>query len=357
MRLKTLHWILTIIAILMVIYILYKLKYKKRIQIDMNEIPIVEGNSTMDSTITAEVDAVVKQYNEFSNVSSITDKFTDMPLHEYCFKSSYNTARSGDYVSTQMIEAVLKRGCRFLDFEVFYIKDGNLFIPKVAVSADPKYVILDTLNMISLDDALSTVATNAFSGTSPNSNDPIFVNLRIKSHDSNIYSAVAKSIDANLKQVAYDADITKSTNLRDVMRKAVIVVDKTIRPDYKQYAKCEDNVTGCFGLTNYINLESGSEYLNKYHYTDLLNHANTPPLLKDDNIRTTATYMKMAVPDLVGSDINPAFKEFVIKHGCQNVFYQFHIVDQNLKNYEQFFSDKLAGVVPLSVVLPHFAGQ
>jgi len=354
MRLKTLHWILTIIAILLVFYILYKLKYKRCIQIVMNEIPIIEGNT---SAADAEVAALVTKYNEFSNVSSITDKFTNMPLHEYCFKSSYNTARSGDYVSSKMIEAVLKRGCRFLDFEVFYIKDGNLFIPKVAVSSDPNFVILDTLNSISLDEALSTVATNAFSGTSPNSSDPIFVNLRIKSRDSNIYRAVAKSIDANLKQVAYDADINKSTNLRDVMRKAVIVFDKTMQPDYKQYAKCTDTATGCFDLTNYINLESGSEYLNKYHYTDLLNHANTPPLLKDDNIRTTTTHMKMAVPDIIGNDINPAFKEFVIKHGCQNVFYQFHIVDQNLKNYEEFFSDKLAGTVPLSVVLPHFAGQ
>ena len=347
------HFILGIIAILLILYIIYNLKYKRRVMIDMVTTTAIE-NFTVDDDAKKEVDNVVSKYNQFNNMQSIKDKFTNMPLHEYCIKSSYNTARSGEYVSSQMIEAVLKRGCRFLDFEIFYIKEGNLYIPKVAVSSDKNYVLLDTKNSISLDEALTTVATTAFSQTSPNKNDPIFVNLRIKSRDSKIYQAVAKSIDANLKTVAYIGNITADTKLSEIMQKVVIVMDKTIQPDYRQYSECGYGDTSCFNIVNYMNIESGSEYLNLYNYTDLLNHANNMVLLKDDNIRTTATNMKMAVPDRILNKANPSYKEFVIKHGCQNVLYQFHIVDDNLLEYEEFFNDMMGGIVPLSVVLPYF---
>ena len=353
MQLDNFHFTLGIVAILLILYILYKLKYKKRVVIDMVTTTAIE-TFTADSNVKKEVDKVVSKYNQFNNIQSIKEKFANMPLHEYCIKSSYNTARSGDYVSSQMIEAVLKRGCRFLDFEVFYIQEGNLYIPKVAVSSDVNYALLDTKNSLSLDEALATVATNAFSQTSPNNTDPIFVNLRLKSRDSNIYQAVAKSIDANLKTVAYTGNITKETKLSEIMRKIVIIVDKTVQPDYKQYAECKSGETSCFSIKNYMNLESGSEYLNLYHYTDLLNHANTPILLKDDNVRTTATNMKMAVPDRVLNTANPAYKEFIVKHGCQNVLYQFHIVDDNLTAYEEFFNDMMGGIVPMSVVLSYF---
>jgi hypothetical protein len=353
MQLVNFHFTLGIIAIFLILYILYNLKYKKRVVIDMVTSPAIE-NFTVDDDAKKEVDKVVSKYNQFNNMQSIKDKFTNMPLHEYCIKSSYNTARSGDYVSSHMIEAVLKRGCRFLDFEVFYIQEGNLYIPKVAVSSDINYALLDTKNSLSFDEALATVATNAFSQTSPNNNDPIFINLRLKSRDSNIYQAVAKSIDANLKTVAYTGNITADTKLNEIMRKVVIIMDKTVQPEYRQYAECKSGDTSCFSITNYMNLESGSEYLNLYQYTDLLNHANRPVLLKDDNVRTTSANMKMAVPDRILNTANPAFKEFVIKHGCQNVLYQFHIVDDNLIAYEEFFNDMMGGIVPLSVVLPYF---
>ena len=329
--------------------------YKKRSLIH-GVIPQEIENFTLSASGDAntEVDKLVSKYNKFNNIQGIKEKFTNMPLQEYCIKASYNTACSGNYVSVRMIEEVLKRGCRFLDFEVFYIQEGNLYIPKVAVSSDTNFAVIDTKNSIKLDEVLSTVATNSFSQTSPNNTDPVFVNLRIKSRDSNVYQAVAKSIDANLKTIAYAGRITESTKLADIMKKVVIIVDKTINPGYKSYADCKSGSTSCFSINNYANVESGSEYLNLYHYTDLLNHANTPVLLKDDNVRTTAENMKMAIPDKIINKANPAFKEFVIKHGCQTVLYQFQIMDKNLVNYEEFFNDTMGGIIPLSVALPYF---
>ena len=68
-----------------------------------------------------------KNLASVGNIQSISKKYADLPLKEYCIKASYNTACSGNYVSKDMIRHVLSRGCRFLDFEVFYIKHKNNF--------------------------------------------------------------------------------------------------------------------------------------------------------------------------------------------------------------------------------------
>lgn len=353
MMINNFHLTLLIIAIIIMVYLLYNLKYKRRIIMNNLDSKTTEGFAQTD-VATQESTNVVAKYNKFNNIQSIKPKFTNMPLHEYCIKSSYNSACSGDYVSANMVKEVIKRGCRFLDFEVFHIKENNIYKPKVAISSDKSFILLDSKNSILLDKVLSTVATTAFSQNSPNNSDPIFINLRIKSRDSNIYKAVASSIDANLKTIAYDGNITKDTVLKDIMGKVIIIIDKTVEYDYKQYTTCNEGDTSCYDLTKYMNIESGSEYLNLYHYTDLLNHANKPVLLKDDNVRTSAVNMKMAVPDAVLNTANPSFTEFVLKHGCQNVLYQFQIVDTNLKLYEEFFNDMNGGIVPLSTALQYF---
>ena len=346
-----------IIVIVLILHIFYTLKYKQRALIHTIDENTVESFTVPDEAIT-EFDALASKFVEYTTIQGVPDKYTDRPLHEYCIKSSYNSACSGKYVSTAMVKHVLQRGCRFLDFEVFYIKDENLFIPKVAVSSDTNYILLDSKNSIPLDEVLSTITTSAFSQTSPNANDPVFINLRIKSRDTAVYNAVAKSIAATLKSVAYTGDITKDTKLKDIMRKAVVVIDKTIQPDYKEYSTCKTGDANCYDISNFTHLESGSEYLNKYHYTDILNQCNKPVMVKDDNIHTTAENMKMAVPDVITSldnPANPAMKEFIIKHGCQNVFYQYQAVDKNLKQCEKFFNSVKAGIIPLSSTLSYYS--
>ena len=346
------HLFLFIIAIILTIYLLYKLKYKRRIIINDLDSKSLEGFEEPDVAIQ-ESKSVVAKYNRFNNIQGIKSKFTNMKLKEYCIKSSYNSACSGDYVSINMVKEVLKRGCRFLDFEVFHKKENNVYKPMVAVSSDSEYILLDSKNSILLDSVLSTIATNAFSQTSPNKTDPIFINLRIKSKDSNVYKAVAKSIAANLKTVAYGGNITEDTTLQDVMKKVVIIFDKTVEYDYELYTSCDKGDMGCYDLTKYINIESGSEFLNLHHYTDLLNHASINLEIKKDNLSTTVKNWKMAVPDIILNTMNPNVNEFILKHGCQNVLYQFQLVDDNFIAYEEFFNDMNSGIVPLIATLPY----
>ena len=65
MQLDNFHFTLGIVAILLILYILYKLKYKKRVVIDMVTSPAIE-NFTADSNVKKEVDEVVSKYNQFN---------------------------------------------------------------------------------------------------------------------------------------------------------------------------------------------------------------------------------------------------------------------------------------------------
>ena len=79
------HLSLLIISIILIIYLLYNLKYKRRIILNNLDTKTTEGFSkTIEGFEPAEneVKDVVAKYNEFNNLQSISNKYTKMPLHE-----------------------------------------------------------------------------------------------------------------------------------------------------------------------------------------------------------------------------------------------------------------------------------
>lgn len=294
-----------------------------------------------------------KNSPSIGNIQSIQPKIANMPLKEYCIKASYNSAVSGKSVNKNMIKYVLNRGCRFLDFEVFYIKSNDNFVPVVAESSDPEYKKFDTDNHITLESAFSTLISNAFSGNSPNKKDPLFVHLRIKTKDTNCYSSIAKSIDSILKAKLFEGEITKDTKLAEIMGKIVIVVDKTIHRDYKDYAKCKGSDTKCYDLSNYLNIESGSQNINLYNLMQLEQQASSPALIKDDNVSTSSLASKVVLP-VSKSDKNPDMKKMILDYGAQIVAYRYSNIDDNLVDCEVFFNDSRGGVLPLAAAIPYF---
>ena len=283
-------------------------------------------------------------------IENINPAVSDRPLKEYVIKSSYNTALSGNFVSLDMIKYVLKRGCRFLDFEVFY--DGKN--PFVSYSTDATYKTLQTDTSFSLTNVFNTVMGSAFNTDSPNPNDPLFIQLRVKSNNENIYKSVANSVNASLMSKLYPDKITKDTKLKDIMKKVVLVMDKTINVDYTKFTDCSKNDANCHDLKRYINIESGSELMRLARYTDMLERETTPPEVKDDNTSTTVSKITVVEPDLdYRSVANPELSPFVLKYGCQMVLYRFYNKDAELENYEDFFKNFKTAFVPLSRAIPY----
>jgi hypothetical protein len=351
--------ILIACVIIVFTYIIWRL-IKNR-QTALNELEKVRENFDMPSIL-----GIKSQSAELSDkrnnkpVSINNASITYLPLIEYCIKGSYNSAFTGKYVNKDMITYLLSRGCRFLDLEIYYIMDKvtNKYTPQVGYSTDPKFSLLGSENSILLDTVFTTIITNAFAALSansgsPNNKDPIFINLRIKSTNNDVYDAVAKSIDNALKPKLYSGSVTNQTALNDVMGQIVIIMDKTINMDYAEFTGCGDNSQ--YDLTKYINMESGSETLNIVTYLQQSNQCVMPINILDNNFNTDVKRMKLAYPDLVPlTKTNPIIREFITQYGCQIVPNQFYYNDDNLEQYEKLFNEVQSAFIPLSIVLRYY---
>ena len=337
--------IILLIAFLIFIYIVFDLYQRKqafvRYLFDIKENFDIPNASQSNEDI--ELNSMI--FKDQPKITSVSEQDKNMPLSQYVIKASYNSACTGNYVNTKAIEYVISRGCRFVDFEVFDISN----VPSVAFSKDPTFKSIDSKNKISLDDALTTVVTTVFSSKSPNSKDPMFIHLRIKSNNNDIYKMVAKSVDASLKSKLYNGKVKDKTKVSDIMGKIVLLVDKTIRYDYKNYTGCLKNDKNCYDLSKYVNIESGSEYLRLDQYSKVLDQQKNRPRILDNNNSTDKNYIHLVIPDFnMKNTTNPSIGKFVTDYGCQIVAYKFYNKDAQLEEYEMLFNENRYGILKLA---------
>jgi hypothetical protein len=218
-----------------------------------------------------------------SNINLSSDTYS---LKEYFIKSSYNSAYSGTTVSTQHVKDILKRGCRFLDFEVFYI-DGKA---QVAYSTDPFRITIDSDNILLLSDVFDTLITDGFANA-PNSGDPLFIQLRIKSKptiDVGIFPLIVASIQSKLGNRLYSGKVSGETQIRDLMGKIILVVDQKICPEFLNYND----------LVALTNMTSAGKLLHKHDYLTTIQMATTPVTANSDGTTDVSNTMKMTeTPD------------------------------------------------------------
>jgi hypothetical protein len=367
--------LLILIIIIIFLYIVWQLiilhiNLKKHFQL-----PIVENfkeGLSISSLFSSD------QQSELNNMKSdidiklssiIDNNKTKLTIKDFCIKSSYNTAVSGNYVSTDTLIYVINRGVRYLDFEVFYLdvslNKSTIKEPVVSYTTDPTYVQLNTINFILLSDVLTKSVQNAFSSKSStfkNFNDPLIINLRIKSNDKNVYSSVAKCIDNTIKQKLYSKKINKDTTLDKIMGKVIISFDINNYLYYDDYQKksCSNNNNinskdDCNNLlSKYINIENGGKDMNLLLYSYLIPKKTFIP---NRDGTTNIDNIYVANPDsnyLKISKNNPDFGDWLLKYGCPIIPFQFHLNDSTLQDYEQFFNDNNSAFVPLADSITYF---
>jgi hypothetical protein len=278
-------------------------------------------------------------------------------------------------MNLDMIKYVLTRGCRFLDFEIYYIgktvldknnKEITKYTPQVAYSTDNSFTTINTENSILLDKVLTAVVSNAFSPPAPNVKDPLFINLRIKSNNKDVYKAVAASIDNTIrdklyvdttsKKTPYPAiHIKSSTPMSDIMGKIILCIDKTVVRNYKDYTNCDGSMKHCYDLKNYINMDTGSEELNLLRYSEVMEQCIIPININNDNITTNVKTMKYVIPNTkYDNSKNPNISDFILKYSAQIPAYRFYKNDNQLQKYEEFFNDNSSAFVPLAIAIPYF---
>jgi hypothetical protein len=333
--------ILIAIIIVIISYVLWKLIVRRNKPI-YNKEGFVFFSSPETDLSSLKKDNNVKIQN--TNV-----KQYDLPLKEFCIKASYNSAYTGSYINKDMVKYVISRGCRFLDFEVYMI-EGK---PYVGYSTDPSYTILDTKNSVLLDNIFNIIVSNAFTTLGcPNSSDPIFINLRIKSNDPSVYKEVAKTVDVNLKSKLYDKQVTKTTKLSALIGKIILTIDKTLNYDYKSLSKCSPSDKYCIDLSRYVTLENGSEDLFLIKYNDIMRETTNPVHILNDNIHTDVRNMMYISPDINSKTNNNMF-QLIKDYGAQIVPYRFYFKDAELTKYEDFFDENKSAFVPLSNLIKY----
>jgi hypothetical protein len=212
-------------------------------------------------------------------------------LHNLCIKGSYNTAYTGDattsygYINLEMLKYVLYRGCRYLDFQVFYIlgKDNNedLYVGFNNNVDDPTPLQVNQVN-VKLYDILDTVIKNGFLDSSPsnklglqystpNMNDPLFIQIRIHPKSPNKKDLLNKiqNVIIDISNKSYytnyfsKVEINKDTYLKDIMNKIIFVFEYEV-DIYNQNRAFYTNYMENFSV---IYLNNG--YFRKKLYSDV----------------------------------------------------------------------------------------
>jgi len=332
-------------------YIVYRMIQKYRAKYS-----ILEGYE--DPTVTQ-----LHDNNLISpSVSNASNTTQNLPLKELCIKASYNTAYNGydivDNTTYDMIEYVLSRGCRFLDFELYYDSNSSSTstIDKVVVNytADPTFTTFTnaTPNNVTFNSVMSYITSNYSSGDFiPNKSDPLFIHLRIKSDNPAIYGIIADIINGNSTNVLKDKQINGDTTLSEIYGKIVILMDRSIRPDDDISIQSSNKNS----LPTYISAFTGMSNWEIDTYSEIKNQKTTPPkITNNDTNETNVTSLRIALPDIDPNSANPTSPfDFIEKHGVQTVACRFYKNDIFLDLYEDLFAEHQSAFVPLAKAIKY----
>ena len=338
-------WIFLVILVFG-ISIWYLLQQRKRI-LSLNA-NIQEG-LTLSSISTAQVNELnlmkvqgtgpgIKNYN--------IQSLGDMPLCEFCIKSSYNSACSGAYMNLDVIKYILSRGCRFLDFEIYYMNQSVV----VAYSDDGVTVL--SKNTLPLSDVFDCIIANGFSAPSPNLGDPLFIQLRIRTVDPDGYTEIANLVSKTLSSRLYKGMVDSNTLLSKLMGKLILIVDAQVSGDYALYPVCSTGTVNCNNMGSMVNMQSNAYPLYKYSNKTLLNMLSNPPTMMD---KTTSDVKVLRMVEQASSmeTTNPNSNIMIKNYGVQIIENRFYMKDAYLTTYETFFSDNGSAFIPFYKAIPY----
>jgi hypothetical protein len=301
-----------------------------------------------------------------SGISDMAKKSQNMELMQYCIKGSANSAYSGQYISDEMVKYVLSRGCRFIDFEVYYLPvsdtpDNSDYAAYVGYSSDPAAVNSTSKNNYLFRKIFKSALANAFTRQSgdkyecPNPNDPLFVHIRMKTSDdmkNKLYDMIQSDIQTTYNSGYSDYFLTKLNKTTNIRESNKVNGSMPIRKLAKKVVIIFDYEPEEY-IGSYHNMTSDTSQLMKYTYSELdtFKYKAMPPKRLDSNL-TTVDKFKMAVPDSNrSSQPNPNIYMAIKDYGMQITLFQYYNTDLQLIRAESIFQYYTAGIVSLSLML------
>jgi len=273
-------------------------------------------------------------------------------------------------VSIDMIHYVLKRGCRFLDFEIYWgvpsLPDGSkdigqtTYVPVVSVSNDPTTPETNSISFLSV---AKYIKDNGFNNSiCPNSTDPLFIQLRIKyipqmnkvNNQKDLYMYVAEIIERNLYRYSYHGKVDKNTDISLLAGKIVIIMDTYANRSYSQLAP---------GLQYMANMESNSDSLTHTTYEDIITEVENSHSINYKgyvmNIENIQQVLPMSTVNMVQYLFTDNYNSMsVISRYCvQFTLMAFWKNDSYLEAYEKMFNNSRTAIIMLSSAMNYSEGQ
>lgn len=221
------------LIVLLFSYILFRL-VSQRIIIRKNQESVAEVAEGAEGTKGVEgftpqnsqVLAIQKANTIAPNITNMNNNIINKSLEKVYIKSAYGGGYDGEDVSIDMLNYTLSLGYRYIVIHVFYddVNDGNapkLSASKTAVvgfSSAYSPLANTAKKTISLYDFIEAIQQNAFSSTSPNSGDPVFLHILpgYKQSESDMNQSLiqeAKGLNTQLNsQIEQALQVLKGTN-------------------------------------------------------------------------------------------------------------------------------------------------
>ena len=267
----------------------------------------------------------------------------NLKLSEYCIKASLNSALNTSGTPTMdcdpkkpnnILKTVLERGVRFLDFEVYSI--GGEPVIGYSSSYDPANTNNEASN--SPKDTfiqLNIVFKSILSMKPTTVTDPLFIQLRIKTQKTELYSKIANYITQMFGGSLYSGTIDGNTILSEINNKIIIVMDiKKSNPSYSSASR---------DFKSLVNLETGGKSLTVMTTAELLKSNAKRININKDGVTITANEdiptWRLTYPDIMDS-MNPDVKT-LMQAQCPNIIQcRFDLDDVNLSIYEKLFTNQ-----------------
>lgn len=299
-------------------------------------IGILYINYILSGKITKQCNLFDSVYSQNIKIKSVaTNKVTNpdyqnQPIINFYIKTSYNSCSIGGYINDNVnlciLTKIIGQGVRCFDFEIFNLKNEAI----VATSTNDNPWMKETYSYIPFRDVLNTLVEGAMVSGCNNTNDPLFISLRMKTKNVQVYNDIATQLKKYTNQYLlterYNCenmdDFGGSVTLDEVISKIVIIVQDLDNSNVLQSSNL-------YYYTNiYVNKNSNFKFST---FTDTINDD------KDLLIDYTMLKLDFVTPDVFnGMPSNPE-PVSCFGRGIQFIGMSYQIFDSYLQAYEYFF--------------------
>lgn len=178
-----------------------KIKMQNAIEgLSMPTIPTFNDTQTSESNNIA-----TKIYNQLSTTNQLSSQNNNYPIKKLCTFSSWNTACSGTFVSTDQIINVIASGCRMLHFTITNYGKQPMIFGNFTDNSGNGILLQDALQK-TMDNAFNfSINLNTNSGKQTvnlnNYTDPLFVMLSFKYFSTSDIEKYNKKMQENPDQI------------------------------------------------------------------------------------------------------------------------------------------------------------